>query len=216
EERLEEMSPKSEEPASQKVAEVEPAYVASPPVLSATTPPATPRVVHSTTPPPATTSGDSGSAAHILGKPALKRRIEESRIEATVELEAVSSQESDAGVVGEIWDDLLERIRVDKIQVWSLLHHARPAGFRDGTALIAVPNEFHHRMLSSLQDYILEQVRGFAPVRAVTFIVREEMQVPDAEETASNFDPYEYMQRKRQENPVIRAIFDKFGGELVW
>ena len=207
-ERAESVSAGVTETAVQKVAEEDSGYVA------ASAPP--PQAGLSSTPAPASTSGDSGSAAHILGKPALKRRNEESKAEASVPPEAATPQESDAGAVGEIWDDLLDRIKHDKIQVWSLLHHTRPAGFRDGTALIAVPNEFHHRMLTSLQDYILEQFRGLAPVRGLTFIVREEMEVPDAEETASDFDPYEYMQRKRQENPVIRAIFDQFGGELVW
>lgn len=113
---------------------------------------------------------------------------------------------------------MLERVKNDKIQVWSLLHHAKPDGYRDELALIAVPNDFHRRILSSQESYVLEHLRPLAdvPVRSLQFVIREEMEAPDAEETASEFDPYEYMQRKRQENPVIRAIFDQFGGELVW
>ncbi|MEX0600641.1 MAG: hypothetical protein WD205_08365, partial [Rhodothermales bacterium] len=53
-------------------------------------------------------------------------------------------------------------------------------------------------------------------IRTIQFSIRESMDETASQETASDFDPYEYMKRKREENPVVRAIFDQFGGELVW
>ena len=171
---------------------------------------------------PATTS-DSSSPADVLGTPAIRRRTPSSddagSQAAAVELADVAIEEAiDTGPLGSVWSDLLSRVKEDRIHVGSLLQHSRPEDFRDGTAVVGVPDEFHRRLLTSQQDYVLEQIQALLsmPLRAVRFIVRDDLEAPDSEETASDFNPYEYMQRKRQENPVIRAIFDQFGGELVW
>jgi hypothetical protein len=46
--------------------------------------------------------------------------------------------------------------------------------------------------------------------------VQETLQTGATPETAPQIDPLEYFNRKREENPVVRAIFEQFGGELVW
>jgi hypothetical protein len=135
-----------------------------------------------------------------------------------VDSDVATEEAFDTGPLGSVWSDLLSRVKEDRIHVGSLLRHSRPEEFRDGTAVVGVPDDFHRRLLTSQQDYVVEQIQALLsmPLRAVRFIVRDDLEAPDAEETASDFNPYEYMQRKRQENPVIRAIFDQFGGELVW
>jgi DNA polymerase-3 subunit gamma/tau len=169
-------------------------------------------------PPPST------SASDVLGKPALQRRSTPSPTDAAsdsamnVDTAIAPDDASDAGALGSIWQDLLSHVKEDRIHVGSLLQHSRPEDFRDGTAVVGVPDAFHHRLLTHQQDYVVKQIQSLLsmPLRAVRFVVRDDLEAPDAEETASNFNPYEYMERKRQENPVIRAIFDQFGGELVW
>jgi hypothetical protein len=52
-------------------------------------------------------------------------------------------------------------------------------------------------------------------VKRFSFAIRHGLAV-DSGETEDSFDPLEYMQRKRAESPIVRAIFDEFGGELVW
>ncbi len=172
----------------------------------------------------ASTSGTTPSK-EIFGEPAIKRRTPpptDAATQATVDGDAVAVVEdveaSDAGLLEQIWNELLADVKADKIHVGSLLQHSRPEDFRDATAVIGVPDEFHHRLLTHQQEYLTERIRPLlsAPLRSVRFVVCDDVEVPDAQETASDFDPYEYMQRKRQENPVIRAIFDQFGGELVW
>ena len=175
----------------------------------------------------------SSRASDVLGKPALRRGASSGAPAAgptpTVALadapstekdaiDEVRDAEHDAGPIGRVWKEVLERVKHDKIQVWSLLHHASPESYRDKGAVIAVPNDFHRRILTSQESYVLEHIRAVCDVslQSLQFVVRDHIEAEAEQETASDFDPYEYMQRKRQENPVIRAIFDQFGGELVW
>lgn len=175
----------------------------------------------------------SSRVSDVLGKPALRRGGSSSAPAAgPTSAVAVAGDPSTrpstvdeardaghhAGPIGRIWKEVVERVKHDKIQVWSLLHHARPEGYRDEQAVIAVPNDFHRRVLTSQEAYVLGHMRAVSdvPLQSLQFVVRDHIDAGAEQETASDFDPYEYMQRKRQENPVIRAIFDQFGGELVW
>ncbi len=174
-------------------------------------------------PPRSPVQPEATSPAEVLGQPAIKRRTPPAENAGSVATTAantdVAVQESpDAGALGRVWSDLLLQVKEDKIHVGSLLQHSRPEEFRDGAAVIGVPDEFHHRLLVNQHDYVMAQLRPLLsePLETIRFTIRTDLDAPDSQETGSDFNPYEYMQRKRQENPVIRAIFDQFGGELVW
>lgn len=174
---------------------------------------------------PAGTSTPS-APRDIFGEPAIKRRTSPpskgtdpaSPSNVAVDTMDAVQTEQDAGALAQAWSQLLAIVKEDKIHVGSLLQHSRPEHFHDGTAAIAVPDAFHHRLLTHQSEYVIEQIQPLIaePLTSIRFVIRDDLETPGKEETASNFDPYEYMQRKRQENPVIRAIFDQFGGELVW
>ena len=139
----------------------------------------------------------------------------------TVEADAIVTPDENANPIATVWNDLLEHVKKDKIQVWSMLHRAQPEGYDEGIIHIAVPDDFHRRVLTERAGYITGQLKVLAnvPIHAIQYAVREDMSTPGtdgAPETAADFDPYEYMERKRKENPVVREIFDRFGGEPVW
>jgi DNA polymerase-3 subunit gamma/tau len=175
--------------------------------------------------PVASAAGDHpvSTATGVLGTPALSRRrslrpeVGRAEAERGVKDETESAAAAGAGPITAIWNELLERVRKDKIQVWSLLHHTKPDRYDDGVVYIAVPNDFHRRVLASQSTYVAAHLEPLAnvPVRSIRFSIHEGMD-SRSEETASEFDPYDYMTRKRRENPVIRAIFEQFGGELAW
>jgi hypothetical protein len=52
--------------------------------------------------------------------------------------------------------------------------------------------------------------------KKIEFVIRQIAQTEGTESRKSEFDPYEYMKRKRQESPIVKSIFEDFGGELVW
>lgn len=147
-------------------------------------------------------SGDSGSSATMVAPAPIVT------LSASPALRRVEAA----------WPRYVQAVKRDRIHVGSLLQHAAPVNLSDGTLSIAVPDEFHQRLLSSQHDFLLEhlqQVLDPAPT-LLQFVLREAAPSDLPTAPAAEFDPHDYMQRKRQENPVIRAIFDQFGGELVW
>jgi DNA polymerase-3 subunit gamma/tau len=160
----------------------------------------------------------------LFGPPALSRRASAPKTNGgTIEGSAALSTTpfapiaiGDAHKVSE-WLPFVMAVKSDRIHVGSLLQHAAPRAMSDGHIEIDVPDDFHKRLLENQQDFLLKHARGVIAdsVRSLRFSVQASVKAPSGE-TAEDFDPYEYMQQKRKDNPVIRAIFDEFGGELVW
>jgi hypothetical protein len=48
------------------------------------------------------------------------------------------------------------------------------------------------------------------------FVVRSDVSDERTLAEREELDPFEHLKSLRQENPIIRAIFDEFGGEPVW
>ena len=163
----------------------------------------------------------------FFGTPALKKvpRQDDTQDETVAVVAEEIPAVTEGSAVEEVewikgsWTDYSLKIKQDKIHVSALLQHTVPVDIRDATLVLSVPDEFHKRMLGSQSEYLLDVLKEFVAldVHRISFIVdlaRAEEKA--AAETAKEVDPYEYMQKKRQENPVIKAIFDEFGGEMVW
>ncbi len=194
-----------------------------PPTPGDETPSSPPQTPHGSEAPPSSSSDRRSPARDIFGKPAIERKnpppsTNSASSSATDEVDVAVAEAPNVAPLTQIWDDLVAQVTEDRIHVGSLLKHSRPQDLCDGVAMIGVPDDFHHRLLSHQQEYLIEQIKPLLSVsiRSMRFSIRDDLDAPGADETASDFDPYEYMQRKRQENPVIRALFDQFGGELVW
>lgn len=121
--------------------------------------------------------------------------------------------------VTQAWSAFLKHVKMERIHVSALLQHANPVQLHEETLVLSVPDDFHKRMLSNQQEFLLDHMCNFvmAPVERLSFVIDiSGTEVKPDQETASEIDPYEYMQKKRDESPIIRAIFDEFGGEMVW
>ena len=96
--------------------------------------------------------------------------------------------------------------------------HATPLHLEADAVTVGVPDAFHQRLLGNQHAFLVKHLQAFdlEEISRLTFTVREDLEASTPEQAASDVDPHEYMQRKRQENPVIQAIFEQFGGELVW
>ncbi|MGI9175168.1 MAG: DNA polymerase III subunit gamma/tau [Rhodothermales bacterium] len=117
-----------------------------------------------------------------------------------------------------VWGGCVEAIKRERIHVGALLQHTKPNAVQGDVLLLAVPDDFHRRFLQIEQEYLtkhLEKALGES-LSSIRFVIRETLPSPDDETTADVFDAKAYMEKKRQENPVVRAIFEQFGGELVW
>lgn len=176
-------------------------------------------------PKPAQPSSPS-SYQGLFGAPALRKvhtppSSTEGDSTATVQADVIVAA-SPSGKVGEIkavWSRYVSFIKSERIHVGALLQHASLLDLQEETLVISVPDEFHKRMLSNQQDFLLETLGKMVPLKisGMSYVIDlNGVDMPGEQETVQEIDPYEYMQKKRQESPVVRAIFDEFGGEMVW
>ena len=169
-------------------------------------------------------SGQSNNYLGIFGAPAL-RKVQQPTISepaADTDDETIVAGGAASTELGEVkahWEAFLKYIQGERIHVSALLQHTRPIQLQEETLVLSVPDDFHKRMLSNQQEFLLDTLCNFVmvPVERLGFVIdMVESEELLQQETASEIDPYEYMQKQRNESPIIRALFDEFGGEMVW
>lgn len=156
----------------------------------------------------------------MFGKPALKATPRKPSVEGSAAIAISTEPTTDRSAVkhvDNIWLAFVRSVKTDRIHVGSLLQHGAPSRIVESTLHVAVPDDFHKRLLTNQEAFLLDHIQSHLPdeLTAMVFDIREEI-VTDEGETEETFDPLEYMNKKRAESPVVRAIFDEFGGELVW
>ena len=113
-----------------------------------------------------------------------------------------------------VWPQLVARVKAERVHVGALLQLAEPQRAVRGALEVAVPDEFGRGLLESeaagFQQALGALLGEGAP--ALRFVVR----AAEAGETAAEEDPFERLKRLRQEHPVFRALFERFGAEIVW
>ena len=118
------------------------------------------------------------------------------------------------GRIKTLWPDLVQTIKADRIHVGTLLEQANPNRVVRGSIEVTVPDKFSCTLLESEAEkfasalsVLLEEKSP--PLRFVVDISANGEPVRDA-------DPFERFKQLRHENPVIQALFEKFGAEIVW
>jgi hypothetical protein len=74
-------------------------------------------------------------------------------------------------------------------------------------------------MLNSEQEYLqghLSDLMSDADQLPLKFMVSKAVDTKTSTLQEAEPDPFERIKRLRQDNEIIRALFDQFGGELVW
>ncbi len=160
------------------------------------------------------------AAPSLFGKPALKATPRKPSVEGSAAVAISTEPTTDRSAVkhvDNIWLAFVRSVKSDRIHVGSLLQHGAPARIIGSTLHVSVPDDFHKRLLTNQEAFLLDHIQSHLPdeLTAMVFDIKEEI-VTDSGETEETFDPLEYMNKKRAESPVVRAIFDEFGGELVW
>ncbi len=175
----------------------------------------------SPTPPQQSKSSYQG----LFGTPALRKLnrhpdvtgMSEASSDGDVMVAEIASEE--LSEVLKVWDEFLGHVKMERIHVSALLQHAKPKQLQEEALVLSVPDDFHKRMLANQEDFLLDNLCNFVmvPVERISFVIdMTGSTVVKEKESAPEVDPYEYMQKKRNESPIIRAIFDEFGGEMVW
>ena len=135
---------------------------------------------------------------------------------AVAETPAAATADLDVplGRIKALWPDLVQTIKADRIHVGTLLEQAEPNRVVRGSIEVTVPDKFSCTLLesealkfaSALSDLLEEKS---PPLRFVVDTATNGEPLRDT-------DPFERFKQLRHENPVIQALFEKFGAEIVW
>jgi len=176
---------------------------------------------------PVVTPVDPGN---LFGQPALMKRPPRddgaprnafARDEGDVAVIEQSTEEPPEQLrrVTALWPRFVQFMMKERIHVGSMLQHATPLSIKGSILTVGVIDPFQQRLLTNQADFLSGHLLNLMGEDDVTGIVFASQGGDGADTTAQPkpaFDPQQYLQRKRTENPVLAALLERFGGELSW
>ena len=113
------------------------------------------------------------------------------------------------------WPRLVDAVRAEgHVQLAAVIGAGTPHRVARGFVEVAMADDFSQRVAESKMDTltpILARILGGEPP-ALRFTIAPQ----DVPETAREADPFERLKQLRQEHPTVRALFERFGAEIVW
>ncbi|OZC02999.1 hypothetical protein BSZ36_08460 [Rubricoccus marinus] len=113
-----------------------------------------------------------------------------------------------------MWPQLVTRVRAERgMSLFSMIASAKPERIHRGALEVSVSNSLAQGSLQNEVDFLSEILSGLAgqptPLR---FVVSQ----AERRETVAADDPFEKLKQLRQTDPVVQALFEKLGAEIVW
>lgn len=176
------------------------------------------------------TPASPGTAPSLFGPPLLKKRQTRSALSSgdgapalfagANAVAAVATPPSVASPIRSVerqWMTCVKAVKRERIHVGSMLQHATPVGLQAETLQVGVPDTFHQRLLNNQTDFVLKHLLTVLdePIKRLQFVVKAQPKDESVGEPEVKYDPRAYLMKKREEYPVLQAIFEQFGGEPV-
>ncbi len=115
------------------------------------------------------------------------------------------------------WSVIVEDVMANEKQLGSFLRHARLTGFEGKTLLVSVPDEFHARALRNERAKLAHRLTEGSGVHVERIGFRVDAPSGDSVEAADDeVNARETLEMLCEENPAVRALVERFGGEIVW
>lgn len=121
-------------------------------------------------------------------------------------------------VADQAWRFAIDTIRGERIHVGALLQNVRISRTTSSTLHLSVPDAFHKRMLTTQHDYLVGKFNALLDldVQRVQFVVEASPSYTTDVSNHKRLDPASYMKKLREQDPTVQALFDLFGGEIVY
>ena len=115
-----------------------------------------------------------------------------------------------------VWTEVIEQTS-DRPRYSAMIRQAVPRNLRNAVLTIAVPNDLCASALKADADDLIRRIQALCthPVEHVEFELDASLTTVELDETGPVVDPYEYLRENRSEHPVLRVLFEDFGGEIV-
>ncbi len=179
----------------------------------------------------ATTSSAAGALKLPFDAPALKRA--DGGTENAVQAVSGESTEHDMGDVAvlaeaqvisvpdalsEAWTRVVSDTMENQIRLGSLLQHTRILSLHGDDVVIGVPDAFHERILRSERSRLSESLEQTAKMEIgdLQFSVCQEMANDLQGPNNDSFDARAFLKKKCEDNPAVKSLVERFGGEIVW
>ena len=167
-------------------------------------------------------AGERSTAASLFGAPALRPPSGDGSTAALAVPAAPGAPAAAARDLGpalgqtrDAWGAVMDALRADgHVRLASVLANGRPERVVRGAVEVALPDAFAVTVAQSEGETIgaaLHAVLG-AGAPALTYVAR----ASPVGETVAAVDPFERLKQLREEHPVVRALFERFGAEIVW
>jgi len=139
------------------------------------------------------------------------------RAQATVAEPA--SDPSGASGIAQVWPQLVQAVKDDRISLGALLGETEPVEFTDSVLTVSVPRSLHRDTLRDQQRVLIEHLTATvdAEIHDVQFVVDDAPAATDgSKEDSEPTSPREKLQALRDTYPALDVLFGEFGAEPVW
>lgn len=121
-------------------------------------------------------------------------------------------------VLQSAWTKVIAEIMESEKQLGSFLRHTGIAGFHGHSVTLSVPDEFHVRALRADRARLAHRLTDMSGlhVDGVRFTVRPADHPTNEDLTESERDARDFLRTLCEENPAVRSLVERFGGEIVW
>ncbi len=133
------------------------------------------------------------------------------------EEEAIDHASAEMIQLRHAWQRIVDDIMVAEKQMGSFLRHAQLTAFEGNTALVSVPDDFHAKALRNERAKLAHRLTEGSGLHVERIGFRVDAPSANAIEAADDeATARETLERLCEENPAVRALVERFGGEIVW
>lgn len=121
-------------------------------------------------------------------------------------------------VLQQAWTDVIAEIMESEKQLGSFLRHTEVAGFQGHAVTLSVPDDFHARALRADRARLAHRLTDMSGLHVdrIRFDIRPADHSNDDHLPESERDAREFLRTLCEENPAVRSLVERFGGEIVW
>jgi DNA polymerase-3 subunit gamma/tau len=116
-----------------------------------------------------------------------------------------------------IWSGIVEDVMANEKQLGSFLRHARLTAYEGKTLLVSVPDDFHAKALRNERAKLAHRLTEGTGLHVEQIGFRVDAPAGDDIQAADDeVNAKERLEMLCEENPAVRALVERFGGEIVW
>ena len=117
----------------------------------------------------------------------------------------------------QVWSGIVEEVMANEKQLGSFLRHARLTAFEGKALLVSVPDDFHAKALRNERAKLAHRLTEGTGMHVERIGFRVDAPAGDDVHAADEeVNAKETLEMLCEENPAVRALVERFGGEIVW